>query len=232
MGGDPGRAVMERRAARGLDEDAHRALWRKLDFFPTPPWAARAGGELLQKMYPKARNVWEPACGEGHMAMALNEYFHTVKRSDIYDHGHGAVQDFLGVDPAPAQWDLVVTNPPFPKAAEFVRRGLQHAPAVAILARLSFLESAGRYDLFRRLACVAVFSERVAMQLGSWDPNLSTATAYAWFVFELWHAGDAALPGWKGMHIPPGTKARLTKDTDARRFARAAEAPLLDSASQ
>ena len=46
-----------------------------LDFFPTPPWAARAGGELIQRLDPGAWNCWEPACGQGHMAHGLLDYF-------------------------------------------------------------------------------------------------------------------------------------------------------------
>ena len=36
-----------------------------LEFFPTPPWAARAGGELIRQLDPEAVNCWEPACGAG-----------------------------------------------------------------------------------------------------------------------------------------------------------------------
>lgn len=39
-----------------------------LDFFPTPPWATRAGVEIIRAIDPEARDVCDPACGEGHMA--------------------------------------------------------------------------------------------------------------------------------------------------------------------
>ena len=47
-----------------------------LDDFPTPPWATRAliehviGSEGLQSQV-----CLEPACGAGHMAKVLSEYF-------------------------------------------------------------------------------------------------------------------------------------------------------------
>lgn len=226
-------AVMAQRAPGDVEsDDAQTALYRRLDYFPTPPWAARAGAELVQELYPAVRNVWEPACGGGHMAGPLREYFTSVKSTDIHDHGFGEVQDFLAPDFYPARWDAVMTNPPFLRAADFVRRGLIHADICAVLCRLSFLEGANRYRLFYEECClrvVAPFAERVPMQLGSWDPALSTATAYAWFIFEAGPVYGSP----KIVPIAPGAKLRLTKDTDVRRFARHAELPMFrDSASQ
>src|SRR6185437_3036215 len=125
--------------------------------------------------------------------------------------------------------DWVVTNPPFLKAAEFVERGLEIARrGVAVLCRMAFLESAARYELLHgpksRLAYVCPFIERVPMQLGSWDPELSSATAYAWFIFDKRQFFGGR---WQGRAIPPGTKARLTRPDDVRRFARKPELPLL-----
>lgn len=69
-------AVMAQRAPRQVaSDDARRRLWRQLDFYPTPPWAARAGAELISEIDPEAKTVWEPACGQGHMAEPLGEYF-------------------------------------------------------------------------------------------------------------------------------------------------------------
>ena len=52
-----------------------------LDYFPTPPWATRALIEhvIVPDLCPAGdvytASVWEPACGEGHMARPLAEYF-------------------------------------------------------------------------------------------------------------------------------------------------------------
>lgn len=216
-----------------IAEDSQRALYRKLEFFPTPPWAARAGAELLRELYPKAKTVWEPACGAGHIAEPLKEFFRHVWASDIYDHGYGEVCDFLapGEHPPPMDWviaDLVVTNPPFQTAAEFVRRGREHAVmAVAVLCRIQFLESEERWKLHyvdANLAVVAPFAERVSMCLGAWDPHASNATQYAWFIYDLGPCKDHP----KIIPIGPGTKTRLSKPDDVRRFARAKDLPLLE----
>ena len=223
-----GRAVQERRAPAIVEADsAKQKRWRELDFFASPPWSTRAGAELLTGLAPAARLVWEPACGDGIMAQCLEEYF-DVYASDIEPQGYGNKLDFLEM---PATFivrpDWVVTNPPFARAADFVRTGLQLATiGVAVLCRLSFLESAERAALHfgsTRLSVLAPFCERVPMQLGPWNPRASTATAYAWFVYM--HKPRAAWPIIKP--ILPGTKLRLSMPEDVRRFLPASEGALV-----
>jgi hypothetical protein len=255
-------AVMADRARGEVKgDDAQAALWRRLDFFPTPPWAARAGGELIARLDPEARTAWEPACGAGHMAFGLKPYFEWVCASDIHWHGYQSAQgeaDFL--DPAlekhqvrdlmeaasgeACEPDWIITNPPFASAAEFVRLGLQRARrGVAMLCRLSWIESAGRYPLFfgeTPLTVFAPFAERVPMTLGRWDPKASTATGYAWFLWMHPPALVAAAQACRAISpttpvilpIPPGTKARLTRATDARLFGAVAADGGLFSASE
>lgn len=125
-----------------------------LDFFPTPPWATRA---LIEDVLPivsdrmSSRPVWDPCCGEGHMAEVLREYFKVVHASDVFDYGRGyAVADFL--DPATdystddRPIELIAMNPPFNAAVEFALRALTLAPVVAILARTSWLEGEARFN--------------------------------------------------------------------------------------
>src|SRR4051812_47072521 len=97
-----------------------------LDDFPTPPWATRAliehvvgaGGELSQQ------TCLEPACGAGHMAKVLAEYFREVRASDVHDHHYSEVKDFLKTPHGVNSYDWVITNPPFRLAEEFVLRSL------------------------------------------------------------------------------------------------------------
>lgn len=227
-------AAMQQRAARVIvADDALRAKWRALDYYPTPPWAARAGAEVVQAVDGLAHSVWEPACGEGHMVIALRDYFGPAIGSDIHDYGQGfSVCDFLAPTDIMAP-DWVITNPPFLKAAEFVTRGLEVARrGVAVLCRASFLESASRYPLLfggrYPLSVMAPFCERAAMQLGSWDPGLSTATSYAWFLFAKANRQPAPII----IPIPPGTKARLTRPDDAARFGATLAMPLFEGAEE
>lgn len=161
------------------------------DDFPTPPWATRALLEhvLEDKFGLRARTCLEPACGAGHMAKVLKEYFDEVQASDAFCYGYGLKWDFLNHPFETQSVDWIITNPPFRLAEEFIAKALTVArEGVAILARTVFLESIGRYErIFRENPPTkfAQFSERVPMVKGRLDENASTATGYAWFVWEI-----------------------------------------------
>jgi hypothetical protein len=177
------------------------------DDFPTPPWATRGLIEhvLSDKNGLKALSCLEPACGAGHMAKVLKEYFGEVKSADAYDYGYGKVRDFLDYPYKSNSADWVITNPPFRLAEEFVMRAHSIArKGVAILARTVFLESVGRYQgIFREFPPTkfAQFVERVPMVKGRLDIKASTATGYAWLVWEK-QMGDLPRLMW----VPPCRK--------------------------
>jgi hypothetical protein len=160
------------------------------DDFPTPPWATRALIEhvLEDKASLKSLSCLEPACGAGHMAKVLKEYFCQVKSSDAYFYGYGEIRDYLTYPYEKNACDWVITNPPFRLGEEFVLRSLTVArKGVAILARTVFLESVGRYErIFREMPLTkfAQFTERVPMVRGRLDKKATTATGYAWLVWE------------------------------------------------
>jgi hypothetical protein len=96
-----------------------------LDDFPTPPWATRALLEhVLQGRELSQLTCLEPACGVGHMAKVLDEYFGEVQSSDVHDYGYGAVRDYLRHPSEINCCDWVITNPPFRLAEEFVLKSL------------------------------------------------------------------------------------------------------------
>lgn len=73
-------------------------------------------------------------------------------------------------------------------AEEFILHALPIARrGVAMLTRTFFLESIGRYErLFSKMppTRVAQFTERVPMVKGRLDKKASTATGYAWIIWE------------------------------------------------
>jgi hypothetical protein len=190
-----------------------------LDYFPTPPFATRALIELVfahLKLRIARASAREPACGEGHIAEVLAEYFAKVFASDIHDYGYGDVADFLDEHTSQTA-DWFITNPPFGALAEsFLLRMLQLARVgVAIFVRLQWLEGEGRYErIFSKTppTLVAFFTERVPLCKGRWDPEGGTATAYLWLVWVKGHKPQP--PFW----IPPIAKDTLTKPDDAERF--------------
>jgi hypothetical protein len=187
-----------------------------LDNFPTPPWATRALiTHVIDDRGPfRKQSCFEPACGAGHMAEPLKEYFEEVRASDIHAYGYGAVADFLNAPVEAGAVDWVVTNPPFRLAEAFVKRSLVIARrGVAILARTVFIESVGRYrEIFETTppSRFAQFTERVPMVKGRLDRKASTATGYAWLV---WDVGRRRKASPQLIWIPPCRKS-LERDGD------------------
>jgi hypothetical protein len=191
------------------------------DDFPTPPWATRALIEHVigNKPLLAQQSCLEPACGAGHMAAALAEYFGQVQSSDAFAYGFGNPRNFLTHPFEAASVDWVITNPPFRLAEDFVLRALTIARrGVAILARTVFLESVGRFErVFRERPPTkfAQFVERVPMVRGRLDGTASTATGYAWLVWEMdTHEGPRL------MWVPPCRK-RLERRADYQATPRA-----------
>jgi len=188
-----------------------------LDFFPTPGWGTRALCENLIDL--AGATVWEPACGRGHMSRVLAEYSGKVVASDIADLGAGEVFDFLTLEglglgvPPFGHVDWVVTNPPFAELHRFLIAALSVARrGVAVLGRLQLLEGVERYTSiyqpYQGKFTVAPFVERLPMEEGCVAPDTSSATAYAWLVFDKVQPRPSPL-----VHIPPCRK-RLERPDD------------------
>ncbi len=209
---------------------AHRADQADdINFYPTAPWAARAGAEVIRLFDPVAKSAYEPACGPGMMAHGLRDYFDIVHASDAYLYGGHVVHDFIGSAPSPFAADWIVTNPPFAPAEAFIRRAYAEARrGVAMLLRTGVLEGQRRHGLLYGdcpLTAVAPFSERLPIVKGRYDPEITSAAFYSWFIWVKPALRPTRLMARVGgvyrpavIDIPPGTAARLTRDSD-RRFA-------------
>ena len=196
-----------------------------LDFYPTPPWAVRA---LMEKVHIWG-NIWEPACGNGHISEVLKTEMPvgrdiTVYSSDIRKRDYDCIEyDFLDVftnhteHGIPEKVDWIISNPPFNLATKFALRGLEHANhAVALICRTSWLESKSRYlELFkhRKPQYIYVFCERVSMVEGYVSKDAS-AVSYSWFIWAKNETPGLDIPivRW----IEPGTKKRLERNDDYR----------------
>ena len=178
-----------------------------LDLFCTPPWATRALCEHVIDI--RGKQVWEPACGLGHMVRPLREYASGCLASDVHDYRwghllHDFLMPFAPIEARGIRWTVV--NPPFRLAQEFILRGLHVSElGVAVLVRTVFTEGGERYrELFkpRPPSIAAQFVERVPMLKGRLDQHASSATAYMWLV---WYR-EPAWSGCKLQWIPPCRK--------------------------
>ncbi len=80
------------------------------DFYPTPDWVTEA---LLDSVTLRGP-VWEPCCGDGAMARAIEARGEVVVASDIADRGYGRTGvDFLQCQAFPDGCGSMVTNPPY-----------------------------------------------------------------------------------------------------------------------
>jgi hypothetical protein len=123
----------------------------------------------------------------------------------------------------PFRPDWIITNPPFNGAWHFAKRALLEARGVALLVRSNWAEGGERYEqIFRDKppTVIAQFCERVPMVKGRWDPEASTATSYAWFVWD----GTETTLRTSFIWIPPGQRVALEHLNDRTRFA-ATEVP-------
>jgi hypothetical protein len=196
------------RRASAIQNTSHAVMAQRieakdsLDDFPTPPWATRALVEhvMRHKQALRSMSCLEPACGAGHMAKVLREYFAEVRSSDLFPYGYGDVVDFIHAPDEANSVDWVITNPPFSLAESFIRKSLTVARrGVAMLTRTVFIESVGRYErLFRDTppSIFAQFTERVPMVKGRLDQKASTATGYGWIVWEKDKDRAAPLLSW------------------------------------
>ena len=192
----------------------HPYAERGLDLYETPPEAVRA----LLRVESFRGPIWEPACGPGGIVRELRAAGHRVVATDLKDYGcpdsRGDV-DFLTEQRAPDDVQMIITNPPYMHAAEFVRRSLTFVQHVVMLMRLAFLESEGRSDILDdgRLVRVYPFKKRLPMMHrdGWGGPIASNSIPFAWFVWDANHCGP-----WTGQRISwePAIPAAATPSDD------------------
>lgn len=159
------------------------------DYYATDPKAL----SLLLDIESFSENVWECACGEGHLSKVLEERGHNVTSTDLIDRGYGeGGVDFLNIKQEFYDGDII-TNPPYKYAQEFVEKAISligDGHKVAMFLRLSFLEGKQRRKLFDKYppSRVYVASGRInCCKNGDFSDERrknSSAQAYAWFVWE------------------------------------------------
>ena len=161
------------------------------DYYATEPKAT----ELLLELEKFSDKIWEPACGEGHIAEVLKAHGYEVIATDLIDRGYGeGGLDFLSVVPSNDGYDCdIVTNPPYKYAREFVEKALeliQPGRKVAMFLKLQFLEGQSRRILFRDNPPMTVYVSSSRLQCGKNGVFEGSSTvAYAWYIWQKGHIG-------------------------------------------
>lgn len=183
-----------------IGASSHTSEERELnDYYATDPYAIdvliNEGGIQLDK------NVWECACGEGHLSKKLESYGYNVKSTDLVNRGYGdSGVDFLSCSD---YWDGdILTNPPYKYAKEFVEHALELVPEgkkVIMFLKLTFLEGKARKRMFTQTPpkYLLVSSSRLlCAKNGDFDGLKSgggSAVAYGWYIFEKGYKGETII---------------------------------------
>ena len=167
------------------------------DYYATEPKAA----ELLLEVEKFNENIWECACGEGHLAEVFVKCGYKVRATDLVDRGYGGVQDFLFFNDG--QWNGdIITNPPFAMAKEFIEKAIDTIPdgnKVAMFLRLQFLEGKGRKALYKNHPPKTIYicSSRIDCakngDFARMKENGGGAVAYAWFIWQKGYKGETII---------------------------------------
>ena len=162
------------------------------DYYATDPKAA----EFLLDIEPELNNIWECACGEGHLAKVFAKVGKLSKATDLINHGYGdEFYDFL-IPNAYAWNGDIVTNPPYKYALEFVKQAIKTVAwkrKVCMFLKLTFLEGKVRKEFFKQYPpkTIYVCSSRIKCALnGDFDATGQSAACYAWFVWQKGYKGD------------------------------------------
>ena len=164
------------------------------DYYATDPAAV----DYLLQLATPSRNIWECACGEGHLSKRLIELGYKVFSTDLIYRGFGmGGVDFLRDFRA---WDGdILTNPPYKYAKEFCEHSLeilQPGSRAYMFLKLQFLEGKARRELFetKQLKTVYVSSSRIlCAKNGDFNLVQSSAVAYAWYEFEKGYDKDPVI---------------------------------------
>ena len=141
----------------------------KYDFYPTPEWCY----EKLPVDWSQFKTALEPCKGDGRIVHFLDskniktDWCEIQEEKDFFDHD--------------GEYDLILTNPPFSLAQEFIEHAMTMAPTVVMLLRINFLGAQSRYDFWQMYAPdgLVILSKRP-----SFTGKGTDSIDYAWFIWS------------------------------------------------
>ena len=145
------------------------------------------------------KNIWECACGEGHLSEVLKSRGYYVWSTDLVDRGYGSGNtDFLK-SISDSWYGDILTNPPYKYAKEFVEKALKVTRIGAytiMFLKVQFLEGQGRRELFKKYPPKYVYVNSVRQTCylnGDMSRKMSSASCYYWFVWEKGFIGEPVI---------------------------------------
>ena len=188
------------------------------DFYATDPKAIEAlvnaptiYGRIAWKYLEYCKDdyfIWECAAGNGNLYNWLKEHGYNVIASDIKFRGaQGVIEglDFLKTYPynkfegAAAHPNVILTNPPYSLATEFIEHALEILPDGGLYIALMNITYLAGQERYRRvysngsLRELYVFSKRVECWKNNIPSRHSSIANYAWYVFQKGYIGKPTI---------------------------------------
>lgn len=167
----------------------------KTDFYPTPSWCF----ENLELDWTKFNTAHEPCKGDGRLYQwLLNKGIKTTYTEITEDLDYF---DWEGTS------DLIITNPPFSLAQEFIDYSISKSKVTIMLLRLNFLGSIKRYEWWSNSPPTAI---HVLSKRPSFTGSGTDATDYGWFIWDNEDILDKGI-----FFVKPPTREQTTRDNIA-----------------
>ena len=162
------------------------------DFYATDPHALEIFLDKLEQDNIKLhRNIWECACGQGHLSEVLKRKGYHVVSSDIFDRGYENtyIINFLENINKNIKIDIL-TNPPYKYAQEFVEKSLEiqaNGYYTIMFLKIQFLEGQARKKMFQKYPPKYVYvnsTRQMCAMNGEFEKYNATAICYCWFIWK------------------------------------------------
>ena len=169
------------------------------DYYATDPKALEIFLNKIKKDGIKLhKNIWECACGGGHLSNVLENNGYIVKSTDLIYRGYGKGNiDFLK---DVAEWSGdILTNPPYRYAKEFVEKALEVTSKgyyTIMFLKIQFLEGKQRKKLFDIYPPKYVYvnsTRQICYINGDMSKKMSSATCYCWYIWEKGFEGETVI---------------------------------------
>lgn len=168
------------------------------DFYATNPKSLKIFLDKLEEDGIKLhKNIWECACGQGHLSKVLETRGAEVWSTDLVNRGYGEGNvNFLTCLPGGKWHGDILTNPPYKYAKEFVERALElqnDGYYTVMFLKIQFLEGQARQELFKKYPPKYVYvnsARQLCAMNGEFEKYNATAICYCWFIWEKGFKGE------------------------------------------
>lgn len=161
------------------------------DFYPTPKDAFDRFWQADKENWKDNSIVLEPCAGDGNIISYLKEVCPKLRivaneldkthENKLNNSGADNIVFFDFLNKKPSYYDVIITNPPFSLAQEFIETSLKQANRVIMLLRLNFLGSQKRKPFWDKYPPSRIY---VLSKRPSFTGNGTDSQDYAWFVWD------------------------------------------------